>query len=59
VDPERPEAWARALERLLGDPALAARLGAAARRRAREDFPLERTINRTMALYHECLARSC
>lgn len=59
VEPGDPDAWASALERLFADPALAARLGAAARRRAREDFPLERTIARTIALYHECLARSC
>jgi glycosyltransferase involved in cell wall biosynthesis len=58
VEPSEPDAWARALERLLGNPALAARLGAAARRRAREDFPLEQTITRTVALYHECLGRS-
>jgi glycosyltransferase involved in cell wall biosynthesis len=58
VEPDSAEAWARAIETLLADPALGARLGMAARRRAREDFPLERTIDRTVALYHECLARS-
>lgn len=58
VEPRSPVAWARAIDELLGDPARGARLGLAARRRAREDFPLERTIDRTIALYHECLARS-
>ncbi len=58
VDPGSPGAWARAIERVLGDPVLAQRLGAAGRRRAREDFPLERTIERTIALYRECLDRS-
>ena len=48
-----PSAWARAIERLVGDPDLAARLGAAARRTARETFALEHTVRRTLDLYHE------
>lgn len=55
VAPDDPAAWAEALDRVLTDPGLAARLGAAAVRRAREDFPLERTIDRTIQLYREVL----
>ncbi len=55
VAPEDPGAWASAIDQVLTDPALAARLGAAAVRRAREDFPFERTIDRTIALYAEVL----
>ena len=40
-------------DRVLGDPALAARLGGAATRTARETFALERTVERTLALYRE------
>ena len=51
VPPLDPAAWAGAIERLLGDSVLAARLGAAARRSARVTFSLERTVERTLALY--------
>ena len=56
VSPTDPGAWAAAIERVLDAPAWGAGLGAAARRRAREDFPFERTLEQTMALYGECLA---
>ena len=49
--PLDPAAWAGAIERLLADGALAERLGAAARRTARERFSLERTLARTLELY--------
>jgi glycosyltransferase involved in cell wall biosynthesis len=55
VSPDDPAAWARTIDRLLTDAPLAARLGAAAVKRAREDFPFERTIDRTLALYREAL----
>ncbi len=55
VAPDEPAAWASAIDQVLTDPALAARLGAAAVRRAREDFPFDRTIDRTLALYGEVL----
>jgi glycosyltransferase involved in cell wall biosynthesis len=58
VPPMDPAAWATALERVLGDDSLAARLGAAARRTARETFTLERTVERTLALYREITARA-
>lgn len=53
VPPRAPAAWAAAISRLLADPALAARLGQAARHRARETFSLEHTVRRTLGLYHE------
>lgn len=51
VPPLDARAWAAAIERILADPPLALRLGAAARRTARETFSLERTIERTLWLY--------
>ena len=51
VAPLDPEAWAAAIGRLLDDAALASRFGAAARRKARESFALEHTIQRTLGLY--------
>ena len=51
VPPLDPVVWAGAVERLLGDAPLAARLGAAARRTARERFSLDRTVARTVELY--------
>jgi glycosyltransferase involved in cell wall biosynthesis len=51
VSPLDPRAWASAIERVLGDPALARGLGEAARRTARETFGLGRTVERTLALY--------
>jgi L-malate glycosyltransferase len=51
-------AWATAIDRLLGDAALAGRLGAAARRTARETFALERTVDRTLALYQALAGRA-
>jgi glycosyltransferase involved in cell wall biosynthesis len=59
VESMSPGHWARAIDLVLHDPALARRLGAAARPRAREGFPLGRTIARTIDLYHSCVARSC
>lgn len=53
VSARDPVAWASAIERLLGEPALAADLGAAARHRARETFSLEHTVRRTLHLYQE------
>ena len=48
-------AWARALEDVLGDPAYAARLAEAGRRTAREEFSIERTVARTIAVYEDVL----
>jgi hypothetical protein len=40
---------------VLGDAELAARLGAGARRTARDAFALERTVRRTLSLYQAIL----
>ena len=50
-------AWAAALDRLLGDPTLAGRLGRAATELVRRDFTLERTAERTEVVYREARAR--
>jgi phosphatidyl-myo-inositol dimannoside synthase len=55
VSPDDPMAWAAALDRVLGDAALADRLGREARPRAREGFPLERTIEETVRVYRTVL----
>jgi glycosyltransferase involved in cell wall biosynthesis len=52
-----PHAWAEAFERLLGDPALAARLARAGQDMVRSDFTIERTVERTEAVYREALGR--
>ncbi len=56
VPPLDPAAWAAAIERLLGDQALADRLGRAARERARLTFSLDHTVASTLALYRSLLA---
>ena len=50
-------AWAAALERLLGDAGFAQRLAQAGRALVRREFTLERTAERTEAVYREALAR--
>jgi L-malate glycosyltransferase len=57
VPPLDAGAWARALERLLGDEPGRTRLAAAGRARVRRDFTLEGTAERTEAVYEEALAR--
>ena len=56
VVPLDPAAWAAAIERLLSDASLAARLGQAARKTARVTFSLDRTVERTLALYRSLRA---
>jgi glycosyltransferase involved in cell wall biosynthesis len=51
-----PDAMARALQRILGDPALAARLGAAGQARVRERHGPEAMARATEAVYREVLA---
>ena len=51
-----PAALRRALERLLGDPELRARLGDAARERIRERFAWDAVLDATVALYEEAAA---
>jgi glycosyltransferase involved in cell wall biosynthesis len=57
VPPMDHRAWGRAIEDLLQDRDRAARLGAAARRTARETFSLDRTVASTNSLYQEILGR--
>lgn len=49
-------AFARQTERILTDPALARRLGDAARERMHREFSVERMVERHAALYRELLA---
>ena len=53
VPPRDPQALREALERLLADPELRRRLGAAGRERAREHFSWERVTDATLAAYAE------
>src|SRR5207249_6806625 len=53
VPPRDPVALRSALERLLGDPQLRRRLGAAGRERARAEFSWERITDETLAAYAE------
>lgn len=55
VAPLDPPAWASAIERLLADEPLRERLGTAARHTARETYSLERTVERTAAVYRDVL----
>jgi glycosyltransferase involved in cell wall biosynthesis len=57
LPPLDPAAWAAALERLLGDDGFAHRLAHAGRALVRREFTLERTAERTEAVYREALAR--
>ncbi|MDE3053727.1 MAG: glycosyltransferase [Gemmatimonadota bacterium] len=56
VSPGEPDALAAAINALLDDPARAARLGAAGRRRVAERYSLESMTERTLALYARVLA---
>ena len=57
MSPLDPAAWAEALARLLGDGGFSQRLAAAGRAYVRREFTLERTADRTEAVYREALAR--
>ena len=52
-----PVALAAALNRLLDDPALAARLGAAGRRRVQDRYSLDGMTKRTLAVYATVMAQ--
>ena len=57
VPPLDPRAWAAALERMLGDPAFAARAGRAGRDFVRREHSLDRVVERTEAVYREAMER--
>ncbi len=57
VPPLDPLAWAAALERMLGDPAFAARTGGAGREYVRREHSLDRLVERTEAVYREAMDR--
>jgi len=57
VPPLDPAAWARALDRVLSDGEFARRLARAGRELVRREFTLERTAQRTEAVYREALER--
>ncbi|HET8946835.1 MAG TPA: glycosyltransferase family 4 protein, partial [Candidatus Polarisedimenticolia bacterium] len=50
-----PVRLAEAMTAILGDPGLAARLGASGRARARREFHVDRLVRETASLYHELL----
>jgi len=50
-----PQSVARNIQRLLGDPAFAARLSAAARVRVEKEFTIERMLNETVHVYERML----
>ena len=55
VPPRRPDLLKQALERLLSDPDLRRRLGAAARERARALYSWDAVIERTVAVYEQAV----
>ncbi len=57
VPPLDPAAWAQALERVLADGDFARRVARAGRELVRREFTLERTAERTEAVYREALRR--
>ena len=57
VPPLDPRAWAAALERMLGDPAFAARTGSAGREFVRREHSLDRVVERTEGVYREAIER--
>jgi len=57
VPPGDADALAAAILELYGDPALRAKLGAAARERIARDFTIDATIEKTLAVYRDVLTR--
>jgi glycosyltransferase involved in cell wall biosynthesis len=56
VPPARPDAFAAALQRLIADPALRARMGEAGRARARERHQARQVLDSVETLYRELLS---
>jgi glycosyltransferase involved in cell wall biosynthesis/pimeloyl-ACP methyl ester carboxylesterase len=57
VPPQQPELLADAIARVLADPELAMRLGAAGRQSTRDRFSLDRMVHATEQLYLDLLVR--
>lgn len=57
VPPEDPVSLARAVEKILGDPALAEFVGRQARGVVENQFSIERMVRETVTTYENCLAR--
>jgi glycosyltransferase involved in cell wall biosynthesis len=57
IDPADPKDIAQAIRRLLADPELAARLGAAGRQRVFREFACEVQVRRNEEYYAECMDR--
>jgi glycosyltransferase involved in cell wall biosynthesis len=57
VSPRHPRQLGAALQRLIDDPVLRERLGAAASKRVRAEFTIERTLAGTDAAYRAALGR--
>lgn len=57
VPPQDPDALAAALQRLLEDPALRARLGAASQQRVDREFSAEQMVGETMRVYEDVSSR--
>ncbi len=55
VEAGEPELLAQALLRLIGNPGLAAQMGAAGRQRVEGEFGVERMVAETTALYDDLL----
>jgi rhamnosyl/mannosyltransferase len=55
IPPNDSAALAAAVRQLLADPALRARMGAAARRRVQDEFSIDAMLDRMMAFYAEAL----
>jgi glycosyltransferase involved in cell wall biosynthesis len=55
VDPDRPAEIAAAILRLLRDPALARRMGAAGRARVAQEFSLDVLLDRNVTFYRACI----
>jgi glycosyltransferase involved in cell wall biosynthesis len=58
VAPADSDALAVAINRLLDDPGLRNQYGAAAARRARDEFSIDRIVDRTLKLYREVMANN-
>ncbi|MBU0512919.1 MAG: glycosyltransferase [Chloroflexi bacterium] len=56
VPPRDPDALAKAILRLLGDPGLRLRMGQAGRERVEKHFAISETVRKTEALYQKLLA---